>query len=816
MMSKWFNRIVAGILILTLAFVSPMQFVGSEAAGKNVKYIKEFKLFIKKEGTQADAENWCKSQTDGDWHVVDGDLNGGTDATFTKPVGVFMCYCTTENEKEAVRNIAVMNEKGNYSENAYQEILKSQKSVYKDLVNDLKIQVKGYQENLKNKVNTAVRTHDLLNGYREDDSGKLLGDLLAELDLDQEKDADKLTDILLQANGDVVLFIQQELSLACENAKRSWLDRMVQAGGYDKFYAKIKTAFNGDDSLAKKNMDIKYKEKATVIADDWDNLKSHLNHIKEYEEQNGVSSMSEEQLKTWKVNNLKSPNGAIYEQEVALAYNLANYKYEGKTLLDFFSQDKSEISEKNLYKLYPMVACLQDGQFAGLDSTVNLYSLINQAFSATLLNDYDKGLLKEVKDEMNEEQKKSLSTAQKNLESITDKQTDKEVKSIYEGVNREIFNGGVAVTSDALKYSNGAETKWQEKLYNNLEHYNTCAILSLVGGIIGAIFFNGLSYTLLDKVAITAVRDIYDYGSEKISEETVNFISRVYEEFFHSETTLIQIEDWARKGNEEAQTALSAIYKTAKNQSTSFKILHGLAIGLSVIMILITIADIAVNVYGLYQYYNMEHLPIPKYMVDLSTDRNKETTYITYKSVPDNDGNPGDLNGRSSKEWLALYQTYDERAGAPIAAPESGYVMRVCSDGDYDYERGQSALHLFGISDSERTNLTSTEWSYNDKNGKTFFIYSHYDGKIIEEESVAEKDKEEKETVSEASSESVSGNAVDVANPETEVVEAEATQTGTAMSGGVIILIAVCAMGVVIAFVVAVGYSRKKKKGMKD
>jgi hypothetical protein len=201
-------------------------------------------------------------------------------------------------------------------------------------------------------------------------------------------------------------------------------------------------------------------------------------------------------------------------------------------------------------------------------------------------------------------------------------------------------------------------------------------------------------------------------------------------------------------------------------------------------MVLITIADIAVNVYGLYKYYNMEHLPIPKYMVDLSTDRNKETTYITYKSVRDNDGNPGDLNGNSSKEWLALYQTYDERAGAPIAAPESGYVMRVCSDGDYDYERGQSALHLFGIPDSGRTNLTSTEWSYNDKNGKTFFIYSHYDGKIIEEN--------------------------------TEVAEAEATQTGTAMSEGVIILIAVCAMGVVIAFVVAVGYSRKKKKGMKD
>ena len=109
-MTKWFNRIVAVVLVFTLALIAPMQNVRSEAAEKNtVKYIKEFKLFIKKEGGLEDARNWCKSQTDGDWHVVESDLNAGTDGTFSKPVGVFMCYCTTENEKEAVRNIAVMN-----------------------------------------------------------------------------------------------------------------------------------------------------------------------------------------------------------------------------------------------------------------------------------------------------------------------------------------------------------------------------------------------------------------------------------------------------------------------------------------------------------------------------------------------------------------------------------------------------------------------------------------------------------------------------------------------------------------------------------
>ena len=46
MKSKWFDRVVAVILIFTLALISPMQFVRSDAATKSVKYIKEFKLFV--------------------------------------------------------------------------------------------------------------------------------------------------------------------------------------------------------------------------------------------------------------------------------------------------------------------------------------------------------------------------------------------------------------------------------------------------------------------------------------------------------------------------------------------------------------------------------------------------------------------------------------------------------------------------------------------------------------------------------------------------------------------------------------------------
>ena len=41
--------------------------------------------------------------------------------------------------------------------------------------------------------------------------------------------------------------------------------------------------------------------------------------------------------------------------------------------------------------------------------------------------------------------------SQKQLENMLDNQKKGEVKSVYEGVDREVFNGGVAVTSDALE-----------------------------------------------------------------------------------------------------------------------------------------------------------------------------------------------------------------------------------------------------------------------------------------------------------------------------------------------------------------------------
>ena len=91
------------------------------------------------------------------------------------------------------------------------------------------------------------------------------------------------------------------------------------------------------------------------------------------------------------------------------------------TLLDFFQKDVSEFnSEKKIRALYPIVDALSGGQIAGLDF-LSIKDMIIMAF-----------------------------TDEKGFNSVD---LDKvKPASIYEGVNREIYEkGGVALTDDALR-----------------------------------------------------------------------------------------------------------------------------------------------------------------------------------------------------------------------------------------------------------------------------------------------------------------------------------------------------------------------------
>ena len=211
-------RCVALLMLLVMAFLLPANHLLTReayAASQKKKYIKELKVFSKKDGEESDAQEWCDSQAenkdddkDNNWYVVPGNLNEGAAGKMKSDISVFLCYRTTTDVSEAIRDIAVMNEQGNYSVGAYEVLLDEQKDYYTDRVNEMKTMIEEYRTNYNNRVPTTMNVYDFLNGFIDDDSGKLLGELLLTV-----SDED-LAEILLQANGQVVIMLQEQLKAA--------------------------------------------------------------------------------------------------------------------------------------------------------------------------------------------------------------------------------------------------------------------------------------------------------------------------------------------------------------------------------------------------------------------------------------------------------------------------------------------------------------------------------------------------------------------------------------------------------------------------
>ena len=92
----------------------------------------------------------------------------------------------------------------------------------------------------------------------------------------------------------------------------------------------------------------------------------------------------------------------------------------------------------------------------------------------------------------------------------------------------------------------------------------------------------------------------------------------------------------------------------------------------------------------------------------------------------DQDGDQGDLNGGSGKQWLALYASYDEDAGDPILAPDGDLYKGITQRGKSTTPDGYSPLHFFGKPNAAQ-NLTFADgdngWSYNDREGGTYFFF---------------------------------------------------------------------------------------------
>ena len=830
--SMW-KRGLAVCMMCVMAFMfsaSPLYESHVQAAEANAgkEYIKELRLFItQKNNSLNEAEKWCAEQGDG-WQVFEGEdpqgkldsdlatnLNvGASGAGSINSCAVYLCYRTTTDPKEAITDIAVMNEKGNYSEGAYERILKDQRDKYKDMVNDMKTMLTEYRTNYNNKVPTAVTAHDYLNNYKEDDSGKLLGDLL--LDISD----DNLTELLLQANGKIVLFIEQQLAAACDTGKSTFLDRMTKLGGYDGLRKKFLTAYNNDATKADRALKENYAEKANTIYECWNDVHNHIDNVKQKMVKYGISDMTKEQYNQWLLDNVKDSQIVVMKQEFDLIISLASYKYGNGTLMDFFGKPQSDFQGDNIKELYPIVACLSKGQFAGLSQCVSLFSILADSLGAAIRNDYKTGESAKLLANATSEEKQVIEDSKKQIDEVAKEVAKQEPGSVYEGVDRETFKGGVAVTSNAENYSNGSEKKWAEEFVEsgNFKSWSIGMGAASIGSFVLAGLFhfgqgkaleNGM-YNLFYEVKSGEID-----AASKVSQDTYDWVKTAY-----NAQNFDKAKYAYEMGIENAQEPLEDIARAVTKDSTAYSMFKYLKIGFTVVGVLLAVADITMSIVALYNYYNRDHLPIPHHMVDMSYNENKETSYIIYKSVLDNNGKYGDLNGDCGKQWLALYATHDVDAGTPILAPGDGQFDMFVQRGSADNKAtGYSPLHMFGTPNVAQ-NLTFSDgengYSFGDDYNGTYLFFRH-DGSAV----TATQTSEQTGATSEDGKKDDfkiddEGKVVDDDDDAVSGSAAELNQTGTAISGGVLALgiIGGLAVGGFVGFLIA--DTRRKKMNVKN
>lgn len=771
------------VAITLMTVTTPLYQCNARAAATKMdtSYIAETKLFIKKGCTIEDAKKWCENEGNG-WKVLDGDLNSGAAGAFSDETGVFLCYRTTNDPDEAITDFAVMNEKGNYSEGDYELLLKEQREQYMDMVKNMKGMIDEYRTGYEKKVPMAVKAHDYLNAYQDDDSGQLLGDLLLNVE------DDKLTDILLQANGIVVLTIEQQLASACDSAKTTWLDRMVKLGSYDK----LKNTFSKNIKSGNviKTMDAQYREKAQIILDNWDDVHERILNLADFETDHGLDGATEDEYNKW-IQNMKLEDDSFLSYAEAMSLiALGGFNYDGKTLFDFFSKSKEQIEKEGIEILYPMVASMTEGQFCALEESVGLFELIKDAQAANIYNDYNAGSAGEIKKDINKDTKAVLDETVKGCDNILQEMTNGEKISIYDGVDRDVYNGGVAVTTEAKNASSGSESFWSRSLYKGAPP--TILSVGMVAGTLTSamlatgfsIAYSTIKWNAMNSFFKNANTEIYVFGSNLQIIESFQ-----PEKMYGTLENLIKMSK--SQHNELTKSALNQLKVEVmyRGPATKIKIFNGLKLGFTVFTVLLSVADISITAYSLYKYYHVNHLEIPHHMVNLSYGERQESSYVAYMSVRDQNGNCGDLNGGNCRQWLALYYTKDKNAGNPIIAPDNDDKMLVKTGNDSLPDMTYSPLHMFATPNVAQ-NLTFADgesgWSYNDKNKGTYLFFIHADAGVYYNEPSA-------------------GTA--------QTVQGKTSEAGTVVSKGILILIGAAGLvgGIFIGAITSNTIRRKKK-----
>ncbi len=700
MLKKTLNVIISMALVISILCVTC---INAFAAGSKKIYVKE--LVISYGKTADEAKKWL---TDNGYTVLDYDLNEGADDLFSTKRAVYLGYKTTDNADEAITDMKLMNMKGSYSVQDYQMLLEEQKENIRFFINNFIIAVNEYRNNYANGQKRAVAAHTMLNLFYDDDTKQYMGDLLlnkikeeysdeeweALSDEDKAKTAD-MTTILMQANSDAVLTIEQTIAMATDSGDILWAERYESAKTYDEMFDAIMESDNLTANAAEKRLAAEYDDDAKLIASKFEDYKTYL---QSYIGEDISFANTADEVEAYK----KEHEDFDYNNWVAAGTQyelLGTMTNDDISLRDLILSDEYNVSGADRYLLYPLVSVLTKGQRACLD-----FLPMCQLVALGINND--------------------KAVEQAITAAVTGIDTEKIKTSVYDGIDRTIFDGDVALTGEAYKLQNAtgqsAVKEWSDYISA------TSIALYVASGV--------------SVVAMAASWGASDYMSRvvgKLNKEATDQFTTHIQHANDADDLILKYDVWDSKVIEknnlakEAMEKSNAAYRASGNAAKwakYFKIAGA-------IVTCITVALLIYSAWSTYndlkEYYNAEFTPIPKHMVDQSVGENDEKVYTYYTAVKCNRAEQnmvtdatkllsdlGDLNGDVGRQWLALYTTKDRAAGNPIT---TDLDVRY-ENSDIPKDKGY-ALSMFG--ESVAQNLTSKKLGYTYADGKSG-IYLFY------------------------------------------------------------------------------------------
>ena len=399
-MNKIYRKIISFVLVIALLACSLIPISASEI---EEEYLSDLRLIYANDVTEA-RQILKDSEFEG-YKVLNKNLNQNSGET-----GVWLAYKITTDIEDAITDIAIMEMDGGFSEGNYQEMIKKSKDYYLEMGEVYLDAIKYWKEAYEAEYYIAESVYRQLNFYNivsedvpAEDIPVFEGERLGDIFLGKLNKTDIAT-IFMQGNTHVLKNIRSLLAMGVsynEDGKH-YLEKVGEAV---ELYEEDDEIFEEYDNFDD------FDGLAVLISGSILTFRDMFEELSNYEDE---LDYEDEEL-----TDLEKK----YAEYKSFADRMRDVKYfDDMSLYDFCLE--YEFDEDDLEPLYPLVAALNEGQIA-MTKVAHYYDVVRYSMS-----------------EYPEEALDELISIQEEVYSI-------EPFNVYNGVDRSIFYGTFALTSEA-------------------------------------------------------------------------------------------------------------------------------------------------------------------------------------------------------------------------------------------------------------------------------------------------------------------------------------------------------------------------------